>query len=175
MADDVRWLDQTEMTAWRAFLKVSTRLFDQLDRELVESHGLSLGDYEVLAILSDAPDRRLRMSELASRLMVSRSRLTHHADRLERQGLLARASCPTDRRGAFAVLTDAGAAKLAEAAPCHLDGVRQHFVDLLTADQVATLARALSKVADHLEVDLSTPVTALPASTTDAAVASGHG
>jgi DNA-binding MarR family transcriptional regulator len=175
MGDDVRWLDQTEMTAWRAFLKVSTRLFDQLDRELVEGHGLSLGDYEVLAILSDAPDRRLRMSELASRLMVSRSRLTHHADRLERQGLLARASCPTDRRGSFAVLTDAGAAKLVEAAPCHLDGVRQHFVDLLTPDQVATLSRALSKVADHLEVDLSTAVTAHAASTADAAVASGHG
>jgi DNA-binding MarR family transcriptional regulator len=166
MSDEVRWLDDTEMLAWRSLLAVSTRLFDQLDRELVEGPGLSLGDYEVLAILSTVPDRQLRMSDLARRLMVSRSRLTHHADRLERKGLVTRASCPTDRRGAFAVLTDAGAAALDAAAPLHVDGVRAHLLDLLTPDQVAGLATALATVADHLDElfpDRASTTTASPA------------
>lgn len=150
MTGDPRWLDEHEMTAWRALVEVAGRLFERLDRELQTAHDLSLGDYEVLHFLSNAPDERLRMSELADVLLFSRSRLTHHVNRLEREELVTRVACPTDRRGSFAVLTAKGRRRLTAAAPTHVRGVREHFFDLLDDQQVAALGEALPIVADHL-------------------------
>lgn len=146
----MRWLDEEEMQAWRSLVAVSSRLFEQLDAELRQEHDLSLADYEILSNLSEAPDRRLRMSQLADRALVSRSRLTHHVTRMEAEGLVTREACPTDRRGAYAVLTAAGMARVEEAAPTHLAGVRRLFVDRLPEDEVPAVAAALSEVAGPL-------------------------
>lgn len=150
MEDGVRWLDDDEQRAWRSLVVVSSRLFDQLDAELRAGHDLSLADYEILANLSEAPCRRMRMSQLAEGAMVSRSRLTHHVNRMEAEGLVTREACPTDRRGAFAVLTGEGMARVEAAAPTHVAGVRRLFVDLLPDTGRQTVAAALARVADAL-------------------------
>ncbi len=147
----VRWLDDDEMRAWRSLVVVSSRLFDQLDAELRDRHDLSLADYEILANLSEAPSGRLRMSQLADRAMVSRSRLTHHVNRMEAQGLVTRQACATDRRGAFAVLTAEGRARVEDAAPTHLGGVRRLFVDRVPGAELAVVAEVLAGVAGGLD------------------------
>lgn len=148
--DGVRWLDDEEMRAWRSLVVVSSRLFDRLEAELRAGHDLGLADYEILANLSGAPSRRLRMSQLAEVALVSRSRLTHHVNRMEAEGLVTREACPTDRRGAFAVLTAEGLARVEEAAPTHVAGVRRLFVDLLPGPELAVVAEALAGVAAAL-------------------------
>jgi DNA-binding MarR family transcriptional regulator len=142
----VLWLTDPEMQAWRALIQTTTGLLATLDNELQAAHGLSLGDYEVLVHLSDAPDRSLRMSELAGRLHLSPSGMTRRIDGLARAGLVERRQCPTDRRGSNAVITDAGIQALRNAAPTHVRGVREHFVSRLTEQQLADLASALSSV-----------------------------
>jgi DNA-binding MarR family transcriptional regulator len=142
----VLWLTDPEMRAWRALIQTTTGLLATLDNELQAAHGLSLGDYEVLVHLSDAPDRSLRMSELAGRLHLSPSGMTRRIDGLARAGLVERRQCPTDRRGSNAVITDAGIQALRNAAPTHVRGVREHFVSRLTEQQLANLASALSSV-----------------------------
>jgi len=117
-----------------------------LDNELQAEHGLSLGDYEVLARLSEAPGRTLRMNDLANRLHLSPSGMTRRIDSLVRAGFVERHQCPTDRRGANAVLTAEGMRVLEDAAPTHVRGVRDHFVDRLSARQLANLTDALSRV-----------------------------
>ena len=146
----IQWLDAEQTRAWRALVVVSSRLFDQLDAELRERHDLSLADYEILANLSEAPCGRLRMSQLADQAMVSRSRLTHHVNRMEAQGLVTRQACPTDRRGAFAVLTDEGRARIEQAAPTHLGGVRRLFIDRVPGSELPAVAEALAGVAGGL-------------------------
>lgn len=148
-----RWLDELEMRAWRALLRAQALLTNRLDAELAADAGLALADYEVLVFLSEAPGHRLRMSELAGAVLVTRSGLTRRVDRLAAEGLVARERCPEDRRGAFAVLTPAGERCLAEVAPVHLRGVREHFVDRLTRKQLTALADALSAVADARSED----------------------
>ena len=138
---ETRWLDEDEQRAWRAFLHATQRLFDTLDRELQRDTGIPHGYYEILVRLSEAPDRTLRMSELADASQSSRSRLSHAVSRLEERGWVLRRECPTDKRGSFAVLTDVGFAALAEAAPIHVEGVRRHLFDRLTPDQVRELHR----------------------------------
>lgn len=140
-------LSHVEMDAWRSFLRAHARVTRVLDAELTAECDLSLGTYEVLVHLTEAPDRRLRMTELAERVMLSRSGLTRLVDRMEREGLLRRESCPSDLRGTNAVLTDAGYARLRAAAPVHLRGVREHVVDRLTPDELETIAEALGRVA----------------------------
>ncbi len=146
-----RWLTDEEQAAWRAYLRATHLLTLQLERELTRDHGLSHADYQILVQLSEAPDRRLRMSDLATFTQSSRSRLSHAVSRLERPGWVVRESCPTDKRGAFAVLTDAGFATLAAAAPGHVDGVRTHLFDQLTPDQVRQLREVCQAIGDHLE------------------------
>ena len=146
-----RWLNDEEQATWRAYLRATHLLTVQLERELQADSELSHSDYEILVQLSEAPDRRLRMSELASFTQSSRSRLSHAVARLERLGWVTRASCPTDKRGAFAVLTDSGFATLAAAAPGHVEGVRTHLFDQLRADQVRQLREVFEAIADHLE------------------------
>lgn len=135
------------MEAWQAFLRASIRLMERLDAEL-EGHGMSLADYEILVHLSSEQAGELRMTELASRTLVSRSGLTRRLDRLVDSGLVERRSCPTDRRGVFAVLTDAGRARLEEAAPTHVEGVRRHFISQLHGQDLHALAESLNAVVE---------------------------
>jgi DNA-binding MarR family transcriptional regulator len=145
-----RWLDQAEQRAWRATIAASILLVDQLDRDLRVAHDLTLADYEILVHLSEAEDRQLRMAELADASLVSRSRLTHRVNRLSARGLVEREACPTDKRGTFAVLTDAGMALLEQAAATHVESVRAHLVDRLDRDRFTALGAMLGVVAAPL-------------------------
>src|SRR5664280_1664369 len=134
-----RWLSADEQRAWRAYLSATQLLQAQLDRELQRDSGIPHAYYEILVRLSEAPDRVLRMSDLANAAESSRSRLSHAVARLEEAGWVLRESCPTDRRGSFARLTDAGFAALVAAAPAHVASVRRHLIDQLTPEQVQQL------------------------------------
>ena len=144
------WLGETEMTAWRAYIVGSALLEHRLNRELQLSHGLSIADYEILVSLSEVPDMQLRMSELAAGIAHSKSRMSHQIRRLEREGLVRRQECPKDGRGVLAVLTDKGMAKLREAAPSHVQGVREHMIDLLEPDEQKTLGAIFTRLTSHL-------------------------
>jgi DNA-binding MarR family transcriptional regulator len=144
-------LDAQEMRAWRGVLDMNRLLFEQINRELSRRSGMSSADYEVLVRLSEAPDRRLRMSELAVQSLSSKSRLSHQVSRLERQGWIRREDCPTDRRGAFATMTDAGYAVLEEAAKGHVQDVRRHLLDHLDAEQVRALGEITATLNAYLE------------------------
>jgi DNA-binding MarR family transcriptional regulator len=146
-----RWLDDDEQRTWRTFLDVDRLLPHALDRQLQRDAGLTLADYEVLSRLSEAPERRLRMAELADATLFSRSRLSHAVTRLEARGWVERTECPDDRRGLFAHLTDAGYAVLASSAPGHVDAVRRHLFDPLTAEQAHHLGELLGLVRRSLE------------------------
>jgi DNA-binding MarR family transcriptional regulator len=148
---DTRWLDDDEQMAWRTLLRHSVLLLDRLDAELRAEHDIGLADYEILVQLSEAPDRRVRMSELADRALVSRSRLTHRIDRLASDGLVTRAPCPTDRRGLYAVLSDEGAALLEQAAPTHVAGVRRYLIDALDPATLLAITDELAAPLAELE------------------------
>lgn len=147
----VQWLGVEEQQTWRSLLCVQTRLLARLDAELTREHGLSLGDYEVLVHLSEAPGRALRMTQLASRLTLSPSGLTRRLDGLVREGLVARKACPSDRRGSLAELTEQGADRLRSAAETHVAGVRRYLLDPLGPGGLAGLARGLESVNAALE------------------------
>src|SRR5580704_4468692 len=152
------WLDDVEMRAWRSLLRAHARLLARLDAELQASQGMSVTDYGVLVQLSEQEDGRMRMSELADVLLLSPSGLTRRLDGLVATGLVERHRCPTDRRGAYAVLTPAGQARLKEAAPDHVDQVRRHFVDRLSRKQLEALGDALDKVTvDNAKAESSCP------------------
>lgn len=140
-------LSPEELAAWGGLLRAHSTLIAQLDAELERSHGLTLGDYDVLVQLSKAPDRMLRMSELADVVLLTRSGLTRLVDRLERRGLVERRKCPSDARGLLAVLTDEGLRRFEEARPAHLEGVRRLFLDLLEPDDLDCLARVWKRIA----------------------------
>lgn len=146
-----RWLTEDEQRSWRAWLAASQQLNERLTRDLQAQHGLTMADYEILVRLSEVPERRMRMSELAEVTLSSRSRLSHQIDRMVKAGLVERAMCEDDRRGAFAVLTGHGWDTLVEAAPDHVESVRAHLVDQLSAKEFAALGSACQKVADHLD------------------------
>ncbi len=140
-----RWLDADQQRVWRTYLLGSARLAQRLDADL-RTFGLDLGEYEILVTLSEAPERRVRMSELAEAVHQSRSRLTHTITRMENAGLVERSSCPTDRRGVWAHLTDEGFRLLEVAAPSHVEGVRRNFVEAMTAEDYAAVGRAFAAV-----------------------------
>jgi DNA-binding MarR family transcriptional regulator len=130
----------------------STRLlFDALDRQMQQDSTMPHGYYEILVHLSEAPERSMRMGELADRTRSSRSRLSHAVDRLQERGWVERGDCPTDRRGQLANLTDAGFAALEAAAPGHVEAVRQHVIDQLTTDQVGQLEQICTAIVTGLE------------------------
>jgi DNA-binding MarR family transcriptional regulator len=143
------WLTPDEQDAWRAFLATSKLLFRQLDRDL-QPFGLSGNDYEILVVLSEAPEHRLRMTDLADATAQSRSRLSHQITRMEAAGLVRRDSCPGDKRGLFAVLTDTGMATIERIAPYHVESVRRHFIDRLAPEQLATLREGFAVINGHL-------------------------
>jgi DNA-binding MarR family transcriptional regulator len=145
-APDPRQLDERELRAWRGMLRVHATLTKALDAELEAAHGLPLSSYEVLLHLDDAEGRRMRMSDLAATVILSRSGLTRLVDRLEREGLIARESCPSDARGSFATLTDAGKRKLAAARATHLAGVRSMFLDHFGDEELELLGSAWERL-----------------------------
>jgi DNA-binding MarR family transcriptional regulator len=137
------------LDAWRTFLTAHAQVRRQLERELQAEQSLGLGEYEVLLLLARADHRRLRMSELADRLVLSRSGVTRLVDRLATAALVERGSCETDRRGSWAILTDAGYYRLRDASPTHLRGVGEHFLDRIPVAELEALRRALDRVVDE--------------------------
>jgi DNA-binding MarR family transcriptional regulator len=136
------------LSAWRAFLRAHARIVRELERELHDEQGMALTDYDVLVQLSAVEPHRLRMSELADRLLLSRSGVTRLVDRLTAVGWVERVTCDDDRRGQWASLTDAGYARLREASPIHLRGVAEHFLDRLPDQDLTVLERALVRLED---------------------------
>jgi DNA-binding MarR family transcriptional regulator len=137
--DDTRWLDPDELETWLSYVAATTLLEGALDRQLQRDADMPLAYYLILAMLSDAPDRSMRMSELAAVTQSSQSRLSHAVARLERRGWIRRKPCPNDRRSTFAQLTEEGFAALAAAAPGHVCTVRRQLFDRLTPEQVGQL------------------------------------
>ncbi|MGA8206466.1 MAG: MarR family transcriptional regulator [Candidatus Dormiibacterota bacterium] len=135
------------MEAWKSFLRAHAVITRALERQLLETHRLPLAEYDVLVQLNEAEGRALRMSQLADRVLLSRSGLTRLVERLERNGLVERSNCSSDARGSFAVLTELGVQRLREAAPAHLESVRALFAEPLTTEQVDSLREALQLLA----------------------------
>ena len=148
-----QWLNPDEMKAWRQYIITSRRLLEALDTDLGD-HDLSMPDYEILAQLSDAPDRRMRMSELADIALLSRSRLSHRMKVMEKAGWVKREACPDDKRGYFAVMTPKGWKAIVAAAPDHVDSVRTRFVDHLSKVDQQNLSEIFERIERSLrEVD----------------------
>ncbi|RFS86854.1 MarR family transcriptional regulator [Actinomadura pelletieri DSM 43383] len=145
-----RWLDAAQQRDWRAYVDGSVRLTEIMDRDLKTRHGLSVSEYEILVRLSEAPDRRLRMAELAENASQSRSRLSHTCSRLESKGLVKRDNCPNDKRGVYAHLTDEGFAALDRAARDHVETVRNYFIDIIDPHDLEAIGRAFSLVLKNL-------------------------
>lgn len=146
-AGDTRQFEETDkLSAWSLFLQTHRRVLDQLADELEAQRGLSLPWYDVLIQLYKAPEHRLRMNDLAGSVLLSKSGLTRLIDRMEKAGLVERASCPSDRRGWFAVLTPRGEEVFKEAAPVHLDGIARHFTDHLTPNEARAMVDAFERI-----------------------------
>ncbi len=148
-ARETQWLDEDQQRSWRGLVLGTTLLFDRLDDDLRRHHGISLVEYEILVRLSERGGR-LRMAQLADSLAHSRSRVTHTIRRMERAELVERADSPDDGRGVVAVMTERGRLLLENVAPTHVNGVRDHIVDLATPEDFAALGRVMNAVADHL-------------------------
>lgn len=149
-AGQPRWLTDEEQGSWRAFIDAVRLFTSQIDRELQRQSGLNLAYFEILVTLSEAPERTMRMSELAELTLTSRSRLSHAVARLEEAGWVARHSCASDRRGSYAVLTDEGLKVLGTAARGHVEAVRQNLFDLLSPAQMRTLGEISAVLGDAL-------------------------
>jgi DNA-binding MarR family transcriptional regulator len=132
---------------WRSFLRAHARVVGELEGELNARAGLPLSWYDVLLQLAEAPHRRLRMSELADRVLLSRSGLTRLVDRLQAAGLVRREADPNDARGTFTVLTDAGLVRLRAAAPVHLSGIQQRWLSHFSHDELVELGELLGRIA----------------------------
>lgn len=169
----LRPLDEREMSAWHALIRSHNRVMRRLEAELEAEQGLSLPAYEVLAHLSEAPDQRLRMSELAVHAVLSPSGLTRLVDKLARVGLVNRHRCETDARVIYAVLTPEGRQRLEAAYPTHLRGVREHFFDHLSGEQCEALTDALGGLSGigHAECAAAAEVEAVAAAECDVAEA----
>ncbi len=145
-----RWLTDAEQRTWRAWLEVMRLLPAQLEDRLHDRHNLNLTDYQVLVELSESEEGRLRMTELANRTSLSKSRLSHQIGRMEKAGFVERQDCPSDRRGAFAVITDQGWALMRSAAPGHVGDVRELFIDLMSTEEIEVVGRAMGIIGEKL-------------------------
>ncbi|MFE5816548.1 MarR family winged helix-turn-helix transcriptional regulator [Streptomyces sp. NPDC056479] len=150
-ARETRWLTVEEQQVWRSYIEATTLLWDHMDRQLQRDAGMPHIYYGLLVKLAESPHRRLRMTELAMLAKITRSRLSHAIARLEKSGWVRREDCPDDKRGQFAVLTDAGMAMLREAAPGHVEAVRQAMFDRLTPEQQKALGEIMQIVAEGLQ------------------------
>lgn len=140
------WLTTDQQKIWRSFLGATTVLTDRLDRDLRTNHGLSMPEYEILVRLSEAPDRSIRMAELADAVSHSRSRVTHTISRLEREGYVFRGQCSDDGRGVSAVMTDEGFAALERAAHTHVRGVHDYLIANASPEDFEALGRVMAAV-----------------------------
>lgn len=144
------WLDERQQRIWRAWLKLNRELPTALGRELQAGSDLSMADFEVLVNLTDVPEGRLRISELASSMNWERSRVSHHLKRMAARGLVDRAGCPDDGRGSFVGITRAGRDAIEQAAPDHVEAVRRLVIDVLTDEELETLGRLSDKLLGKL-------------------------
>ena len=147
LMSEPRWLNDDEMRLFRSFLAASSGVTSRLDTLLKSTNSISLDDYEDLVHLSEAPDQRVRMSELSDMLLHSRSRLSQRIDRLVERGLVEREKCDSDARGTWAVLTTEGVSRLRIAAPDHVEHVRQHLFDHVDPSDIPVLTKALEDLA----------------------------
>ena len=147
-----RWLNPTEMKAWRRYITATVRLLEALSADL-DGHDLSMPDYEILVQLSEAPDRRMRMSELAASALLSRSRLSHRMKVMEESGWVRREPCPVDKRGYFAVMTPKGWKAIVAAAPDHVESVRNRFMNHLSKDDQQILAEIFERIESSLRAE----------------------
>jgi DNA-binding MarR family transcriptional regulator len=138
-----------EYRAWLGYRRMRARLDLQLARDLGCDSGLSEPDYDVLSTVPEAPGQRMRLGDLADRMLWSKSRLSHHITRMHQRGLVTREDCADDGRSSLVVLTHAGFQAIKAAAPGHVASLREHFIDLLTADQIDTLAAITQTVLSH--------------------------
>jgi DNA-binding MarR family transcriptional regulator len=145
VSKSAKWLTPSEESAWRKYIVASRRLYEALDEDLA-SHGLSLSDYEILVHLSDAKDRSLRMSDLADKTILSRSRLSHRIKYMEGKGWVERQKCDSDKRGTWAVMTTKGWNAIVKAAPDHVESIRNRFIDQISKADQANIASAFEKV-----------------------------
>ncbi|MFD2691684.1 MarR family winged helix-turn-helix transcriptional regulator [Streptomyces phyllanthi] len=148
-----RWLTPEEQRAWRAYIAASLLLEDALDRQLQQEAGMPHLYYSVLAALSEAPERRMRMTDLAEYLKITRSRLTYVVARLEKDGAVRREACKWDKRGSVTALTDEGMALLERTAPGHVETVRKAVFDHLDPEQVGQLERICTGIKEALQGD----------------------
>ena len=139
-------LSDTQQAFWRTFIESSWALHTRLEDDLRATTGLSMADYHVMVVLSEAPQHRLRMGELAGRLVFSPSRLTYHISSMVKRGLVRKQACPDDGRGQEAVLTDTGMAALEAAAPMHLKTVRDSFIDHLDDAELDVIGRVFDRI-----------------------------
>lgn len=153
-----RWLSSREERAWRALQVMHMRLEAELARQLAADSGLSYPDYLVLVVLTDRPDGRMRLFELADVLEWEKSRLSHHVGRMADRGLVKKEKCDSDRRGAYVVVTRRGRKEIAAAAPSHVAAVRRLFVDLLTPAQLDAIGEAAEIVLAALDEPAGAPV-----------------
>ncbi|OKJ99631.1 MarR family transcriptional regulator [Streptomyces sp. CB03234] len=149
--EEPRWLSDDEQRVWRAYLHATTLLEDHLDRQLQRDAGMPHIYYGLLVQLSQAPRRRMRMTELAKDAKITRSRLSHAVARLEKNGWVRREDCPSDKRGQNAYLTDEGYAVLKRSAPGHVAAVRQAIFDRLSPEQVGQLGEIMRVMAEGLQ------------------------
>jgi DNA-binding MarR family transcriptional regulator len=146
-----RWLDERQQHVWQAYLHMNQHLSAALEDQLERDAGLSAADYKVLHPLSEAPDGVLRARELGGEIGWDRSRLSHHVRRMEKRGLVAREECVEDARGLMVRLTPAGRTAIEDAAPAHVETVRRLFFDLLSDEDLDTLAAVFDRVLEHLD------------------------
>ena len=148
--DGVRWLSDAEQSSWRAILR-GTRLLERALDDALGDAGLQLSEYEIISMLSESENHRLRMSELDAMVVQSRSRLTHTAKRLEDRGWVTREQCADDKRGVELVLTSGGLAAVRDISRVHVESVRDNLVDIMTPAQFRAIGDAMGIVRDHLD------------------------
>jgi DNA-binding MarR family transcriptional regulator len=151
MSSDFRWLTAEEQRVWRRWLTLNAQLSATLQRELQDDAGLSTQDYEVLVHLTDNPEGRMRVTDLARLMQWERSRVSHHVTRMERRRLVQRVECAEDGRGAFVVITPQGRAAIEQAAPGHVNTVRRLVFDALTTEEVDAFATIIEKALAQLD------------------------
>jgi DNA-binding MarR family transcriptional regulator len=151
MSSDVRWLTAQEQRVWRRWLTLNARLAATLHRELQDDAGLSMQDFAVLVHLTDRPEGRIRVTDLARLMQWERSRVSHHVTRMERRRLVQRVECPEDGRGAFIVLTPQGRSAIEQAAPGHVTAVRRLFFDALSPEDLDAFTTIVERVLAQLD------------------------
>lgn len=151
-----RWLDEREAKAWRGFLVMRRAIEQGIDRQLEQESNLSAADYALLVPLSESSEGGIRARDLGRVVDWERSRVSHQLRRMESRGLIVRTECPTDARGTMIVLTAAGRAAIEAAAPAHVDWVREHFIDVLTPEELEMLATVSEKILGTMTAECAT-------------------